>query len=682
MKRRLTTAWRRLAEQRVPRGAVLVLCGAIVLPPAGMALSHSLEYNGYSKWIHHHTRAYTICNGFTTTGQEGFFDPGELSIADWDTKMRQGSPAVTFTEQATCHPTSGTPADLQLQDVSYGDVGWRASDFDDSDSTANAGFHSTHTHLKFNIAQIPNGYGSSNRRALVCRQIGLAVGIDRVRDDQWTAEKNAVGGNGNDCMSFGGDPSAQTAKWENASNYTYDKLPGDHTQQKLTAQYAADGPSVPPFTGSLWTASQQSTTLTQPSYDLHVAATGGPDVFSGIRSIEIKVDGAVQGQTPVWTCTSVPCSRTRDWTFTTTAFAPGQHTVEVNVTDQGEPGHAGLSTSRSFAVTVGMPDTTISYRPPSQTTSTTAPFSLSSPQGAQTFDCRLDSGAWADCGTSKSYTGLAEGHHVFDARAKFAGAVDATPATADWIVDHEAPEMWASDAVDVGDTLTINAADGDPATPEDWRSGVKSIDLTINGSVVASTGNQSCTATARSCTLQLSHVLTASDLDAANPTISALSTDQLGQSATLQVVGDSEQIPDEDDNGVEDPSDSLDDVMTIDDHSKRGVVYCSTRTRAKYHGDLIFVEARAKVRKCTRNGAPYSGVLADVTVVLQHEQFNPHRWEYVDSNHADGFVPVRTLIFDDCTFGGNYRARGHYKVTAPNAPPAAETYYSRNEICY
>ncbi|MCW2984052.1 MAG: hypothetical protein JWR63_1622, partial [Conexibacter sp.] len=71
------------------------------------------------------------------------------------------------------------------------------------------------------------------------------------------------------------------------------------------------------------------------------------------------------------------------------------------------------------------------------TTSTNASFAFTGADNASavTFECKLDSGAYAVCTSPKAYTSVAVGSHTFSVRAKdAAGNVDASPATASWTV--------------------------------------------------------------------------------------------------------------------------------------------------------------------------------------------------------------------------------------------------------
>jgi hypothetical protein len=80
-------------------------------------------------------------------------------------------------------------------------------------------------------------------------------------------------------------------------------------------------------------------------------------------------------------------------------------------------------------------DTTITSKPASSTSSTSASFSFTSNLGGSAFQCRLDSGSWAACGSPKSYSGLAAGSHTFHVAAVDGiGRVDPTPASYTWSI--------------------------------------------------------------------------------------------------------------------------------------------------------------------------------------------------------------------------------------------------------
>jgi hypothetical protein len=94
-----------------------------------------------------------------------------------------------------------------------------------------------------------------------------------------------------------------------------------------------------------------------------------------------------------------------------------------------------------------------------------ATFGFSSSESGSTFECSLDGGAFASCGSPQSYTNLSNGSHTFSVRATdAAGNVDATPASRTFSV--EVPPPPPADTtppettIDSGpsDTITVDSA--------------------------------------------------------------------------------------------------------------------------------------------------------------------------------------------------------------------------------
>jgi hypothetical protein len=90
------------------------------------------------------------------------------------------------------------------------------------------------------------------------------------------------------------------------------------------------------------------------------------------------------------------------------------------------------------------PDTTISSGPTGTTSSTSASFDFSSTEPGSSFECRLDTAAFAACSSPKAYSGLSAASHTFEVRATdAAGNVDPTPASRSWTVSATAPATYA-----------------------------------------------------------------------------------------------------------------------------------------------------------------------------------------------------------------------------------------------
>lgn len=89
---------------------------------------------------------------------------------------------------------------------------------------------------------------------------------------------------------------------------------------------------------------------------------------------------------------------------------------------------------------VTAPDTVISSGPQGPTSDATPTFGFTSETGA-TFECKVDSAAYAACASPFTTAPLADGAHAFSVRATDASHnTDATPATRPFTVDTVAPE--------------------------------------------------------------------------------------------------------------------------------------------------------------------------------------------------------------------------------------------------
>jgi uncharacterized protein len=121
------------------------------------------------------------------------------------------------------------------------------------------------------------------------------------------------------------------------------------------------------------------------------------------------------------------------------------------------------------------PDTSIDSHPSNPSNSSSATFTFSgtdSGSGLLSFECQLDAGGFAACPSPKNYSGLADGSHTFDVRAKDStGNLDPSPASFTWTIDTAAP-----------DTMI----DTNPSNPTNSNSASFTFSGTDNGTGVAS----------------------------------------------------------------------------------------------------------------------------------------------------------------------------------------------------
>lgn len=116
------------------------------------------------------------------------------------------------------------------------------------------------------------------------------------------------------------------------------------------------------------------------------------------------------------------------------------------------------------------PDTTIVSGPSGSTNDSTPTFEFSSSESGSTFECRVDSGAFAPCSSPFTVAALSDGSHTFDVRAIDAvGNVDQTPASRAFTVATSTPPPPDGDgdgvpnASDACPSVAGTAADGCPA---------------------------------------------------------------------------------------------------------------------------------------------------------------------------------------------------------------------------
>jgi hypothetical protein len=201
---------------------------------------------------------------------------------------------------------------------------------------------------------------------------------------------------------------------------------------------ARAGGQVDP-TPATWTWRVDTTAPTAPVItapaDGTTIGTATPDV-RGTAEPQSTVAVTIDGQ-PVGTAVT---DASGAWLLTVPSpLASGAHTASAVATDAA--GNASApSADTHFTVDLTALDTFILSGPPALTRFDSAAFVLASNVTPVTYECRLDSAAFAACGDSPTFTSLTAGAHHFEARAKnAAGNVDATPASWDWSVDVTLP---------------------------------------------------------------------------------------------------------------------------------------------------------------------------------------------------------------------------------------------------
>ncbi|WP_224362687.1 Ig-like domain-containing protein [Hyalangium versicolor] len=120
---------------------------------------------------------------------------------------------------------------------------------------------------------------------------------------------------------------------------------------------------------------------------------------------------------------------------------PSPHTFRVYATDGAGNSEAETgAASYSWVVDLTSPETTIKTAPSSPTKDPNAVFEFSSNETPVTYQCSLDSAAWASCPTPVTFPGLKDDTHNLCVKAKdVAGNEDGSAACHQWIVDTGKP---------------------------------------------------------------------------------------------------------------------------------------------------------------------------------------------------------------------------------------------------
>ncbi len=125
---------------------------------------------------------------------------------------------------------------------------------------------------------------------------------------------------------------------------------------------------------------------------------------------------------------------------TVCANAPVSNTSQNGVTrpQDGDGNGTALCDIGSYELDNTAPDTQIDTQPANPTISTAAAFTFSSADITATFECSLDTAAFASCSSPQNLSGLAATVHTFTVRAvDSASNIDSTPASYTWTIQKQ-----------------------------------------------------------------------------------------------------------------------------------------------------------------------------------------------------------------------------------------------------
>lgn len=123
---------------------------------------------------------------------------------------------------------------------------------------------------------------------------------------------------------------------------------------------------------------------------------------------------------------------------TLTALGEGAHTFEVTARDAA--GNVGPAATGGWTIDVTPPPApTVNAGPADPTNQTGATFTVSDTDATAILTCSLDGGAYAACGPTATYSGLAEQAHTFDVKAADSLGNAASAPQYTWTVDLTSP---------------------------------------------------------------------------------------------------------------------------------------------------------------------------------------------------------------------------------------------------
>ncbi len=139
----------------------------------------------------------------------------------------------------------------------------------------------------------------------------------------------------------------------------------------------------------------------------------------------------------------------------TIPLADGQHTFQVKASDSA--GTQGRPASYTWVIDTQAPAVQITGQPFNPSNDPDPVFTFSSPDGGQTYQCKLDSAAWESCASPKGYN-LPEGEHTFQVKATDAAGNEGAPASFIWTIDLTAPAAPSIASPAEGEIIPFTAA--------------------------------------------------------------------------------------------------------------------------------------------------------------------------------------------------------------------------------
>jgi len=197
-----------------------------------------------------------------------------------------------------------------------------------------------------------------------------------------------------------------------------------HTFQVKARDDAGNESDPASYTWTVDTTAPAAPTITShpPDTSNSADASFGFDVGQAV-DFECDLDGAG----------FVSCTSPQSYT----GLADGSHTFRVRAID--EAGNTGPEATFTWTIITVPPSApTITSSPTDPSSSTSATFGFTGDPGTS-FLCRLDAGSFTTCTSPKSYSGLVEGSHTFQVKARDAAGNESAPTSSSWVIDTTPP---------------------------------------------------------------------------------------------------------------------------------------------------------------------------------------------------------------------------------------------------
>ena len=200
--------------------------------------------------------------------------------------------------------------------------------------------------------------------------------------------------------------------------------------------------------------------------------SANPPPSGSIVGYECRLDGAV------WSSCSSP--------KTYSGLVQGSHTFDVRSIDN----NSNYSTPTSYAWTIDTtaPVVTVGSAPTSLNNSSSASFSFSATDSGGGsvvgYQCKLDSGSYADCSSPTNLTNLPQGSHAYYVTALDSAGNTSAPVSTTWTVDLTAPALTLSSTPDIVTNATT--ASFSFSATDSGGGAVSSYSCSIDGAAYAS----------------------------------------------------------------------------------------------------------------------------------------------------------------------------------------------------